>query len=65
MGRMSCAKCKHEWVRKQKPSRGQIIRCPKCRITLGIMSTPIKMIPVKKYIEGKAINEYGMDKIKR
>jgi len=56
--RMRCVKCGHIWVRTIKPSRGQIIRCPSCRITLGIMSTPIKMMSVKEYIDGKAVNEY-------
>jgi len=59
MARLTCAKCGHEWVRKQKPSRGQIIRCPKCRMTLGIMSTLIKIVSVKEYIIKKAIDEYG------
>jgi len=59
MARLTCAKCGHEWVRKQKPSRGQIIRCPRCRVTLGIMSTPTKLMEVEEYIATKAINEYG------
>lgn len=58
MARLTCVKCGHEWVRKQKPSRGQIIRCPSCRITLGVMSSPIKMVSVKEYIGGRAIDEY-------
>jgi len=64
MARLTCAKCDHEWVRKQSPSRGQIIRCPRCRVTLGIMSTPKKMMSVKEYIGSKGINEYGMVKSK-
>jgi len=59
--RMRCKKCDHIWVRQIKPSRGQIIRCPSCRITLGIMSTPIKMMSVKEYI-GTGIDEYGKRK---
>jgi len=58
MVRLTCAKCGHEWVRKQKASRGQIIRCPSCRVTLGVMSTPIKMMSVGKYIHSRAIDEY-------
>jgi len=58
MVRLTCIKCNYEWVRKPKPSRGQIIRCPSCRITLGIMSTPKKMMSVKEYI-GTGIDEYG------
>lgn len=67
MARLTCAnpKCRHEWVRKQKASRGQIIRCPSCRITLGIMSTPKIMMSVKEYIGGKAINAYGLVKNKK
>jgi len=64
MARLTCAKCGHEWVRMLKASRGQIIRCPSCRVTLGRMSTPMKMMSVKKYIGEKAVNEYGMDKSK-
>jgi len=59
MARLTCAKCGHEWVREQKASRGQIIRCPACRVTLGIMSTPKKMMSKKEYIGSKGINEYG------
>lgn len=64
MARLTCAKCGHEWVRKQKSSRGQIIRCPSCRITPGIMSTPLKMMSVKDYIGSKGIDEYGLVKSK-
>jgi len=59
MARLRCAKCGHEWVRKQKPSRGQLIRCPNCRIALGKMSKPIKYQLVEEYSVRKAINEYG------
>jgi len=59
--RMRCFKCGHTWIRTRKPSRGQIIRCPTCRITLGVMSTPIKMMSVKKYIVARAIDEYVED----
>ena len=65
MARLTCAKCGHEWVRKQKPSRGQIIRCPSCRITLGIMSTPMKMMSVEEYVIRKAIDEYVMENERR
>ena len=59
MARLTCRKCGHDWVRLPKPSRGQIIRCPSCRITLGVMSTPIKMVSVEKYINEKGIDEYA------
>ena len=65
MARLTCAKCRHEWVRKPKASRGQIIRCPSCRITLGVMSTPKKMVPILEYIGGKGIDEYGMEENKK
>jgi len=63
--RVRCANCNYIWIRKIKPSRGQIIRCPACRITLGVMSSPIKMMSVKDYISSKAIDEYGMEKNKK
>lgn len=58
MARITCKKCGHDWVRLLKPSRGQIIRCPRCRMTLGIMSTPVEMMSVREYIASKAIDEY-------
>ena len=57
--RMRCFKCGHIWIRQIKPSKGQIIRCPSCRITLGIKGKPIKLMSVKEYIRSKAIDEYG------
>ena len=63
--RVWCRNCHHIWVRQMKPSRGQIIRCPKCRMTLGVMSTPIKMVSVKEYIASKGIDEYGMAESKK
>ena len=59
--RMRCIKCGHVWIKRIKSSRGQIIRCPSCRITLGIMSTPIKMMSVKDYIGSKGVDEYGKE----
>lgn len=61
MARLVCSKCGHDWVRRPKASRGQIIRCPSCRMTLGIMSTPKKLMPVKDYIISRGINEYGKE----
>ena len=58
MARMRCFKCGHVWVRQVKMSRGQLIRCPKCRITLGKMSKPLKPHIPKEHIVKKAINEY-------
>jgi len=65
MARLTCAKCGHEWVRNQKPSRGQIIRCPSCRITLGVMSKPLKEGSREDYIIKRAIDEYGMEENKK
>jgi len=59
MARITCPDCGHNWVRKPKPSRGQAIRCPKCRKTIGHMSTPFKPLIPMKANKGKAVNEYA------
>lgn len=61
MVRLTCAnpKCRHEWERKTRWSRGQLIRCPSCRMVLGQLSKPIKPHVPIKYMNGKAIDEYA------